>query len=251
MESTHDGNDDGARADGPYGSTGTRDMDINFSEKDIDQKNVGQYHSEEEPSDTGTERGGRRVNPSGTWGSSFWKDCQPMWGANEDDYDSKKVEEGSEYDSKKGEEGSPDDSLEESNDQGDGEHFQKGQADVPAEEMLSDDYYEQDEDDPDDVDFEPDFGEINSRSRSKAKMSDSDDFEDEDDEEDVEFDLSEEDEVEFTSVKQQRPRRKIGQTSKAAKENKVNQFSRRKRVEICQTRQNHLKMTLKRIVMNT
>ncbi|KAG0487908.1 hypothetical protein HPP92_006719 [Vanilla planifolia] len=66
-----------------------------------------------------------------------------MWGANEDDYGSKKVEEGSEYDSKRGRRFS-DDSLEESNDQGDGEHFQKGQADVPAEEMLSDDYYEQD-----------------------------------------------------------------------------------------------------------
>ncbi|KAG0487904.1 hypothetical protein HPP92_006715 [Vanilla planifolia] len=159
-----------------------------------------------------------------------------MWGANEDDYDSKKVEEGSEYDSKRGRRFS-DDSLEESNDQGDGEHFQKGQADVPAEEMLSDDYYEQDGEEHSDslhgrVLSQPstsgsrlpsmptsssrnipknlktakydeyDFKMKTMKQKKKrlmAKMSDSDDFEDEDDEEDVEFDLSEEDEVESTN----------------------------------------------------
>lgn len=62
------------------------------------------------------------------------------------------------------------------------------------------------------------------------KMSESDDFEDDD--VDVEYDdldLSEEDNLECTSIKRQKTRRKIGQSSKGSKENKSNEYNRRKR----------------------
>ncbi|KAF9602688.1 hypothetical protein IFM89_030576 [Coptis chinensis] len=57
----------------------------------------------------------------------------------------------------------------------DGDDVQRSPADVPAEEMLSDDYYEQDGDDqkdyPDDADFEPDDGGVDSGTTNKtAKM---------------------------------------------------------------------------------
>ncbi|KAL0923098.1 hypothetical protein M5K25_007143 [Dendrobium thyrsiflorum] len=157
MDSSHDlnGKDGGVEADGAYGSPGTRDMDASFGEKEVDKKAAGQYQSEEEPYDAGGQqsdmcgmngmgKAGRRLNPAGTWGSSFWKDCQPMWGSNEDNYDSMKVEEGPDCDSKKVEEESLGYSCDDSDGQRDEDHLQRGQADVPADEMLSDDYYEQD-----------------------------------------------------------------------------------------------------------
>ncbi|KAH0466200.1 hypothetical protein IEQ34_006303 [Dendrobium chrysotoxum] len=157
MDSSHDlnGKDGGGEADGAYGSPGTRDMDASFGEKEVDKKAAGQYQSEEEPYDAGGQqsdmcgmngmaKAGRRLNPAGTWGSSFWKDCQPMWGSNEDNYDSMKVEEGPDCDSRKVEEESLGYSCDDSDGQRDEDHLQRGQADVPADEMLSDDYYEQD-----------------------------------------------------------------------------------------------------------
>lgn len=62
------------------------------------------------------------------------------------------------------------------------------------------------------------------------KISESDDFEDDDvDVEDDDLDLLEEDDLEYTSVKRQKTRRKIGQSSKGSKENKSNEYNRRKR----------------------
>ncbi|KAK8958001.1 CHD3-type chromatin-remodeling factor PICKLE [Platanthera zijinensis] len=150
------GKDAVAEVGGAYDSLGTRDMDSSFGEKEVDKKSAEQYQSDEEPSEAGrqysdtsgtngiSKKFGRRLNPAGTWGSSFWKDCQPMWGANEDGFDSKTYEEGCDYESKKAEDGSPGYSCEDSDGQRDGDHFQKGLADVPVDEMLSDDYYEQD-----------------------------------------------------------------------------------------------------------
>ncbi|PKA67000.1 CHD3-type chromatin-remodeling factor PICKLE [Apostasia shenzhenica] len=156
IESGHDMNekDVGVRTDGAYGSVGIRDIDTSFSEREVDHKTLSQYQSEEEPSDAGRQqsdnsagnardRTSRRTHPAGTWGSSFWKDCQPMWGSNEDAYGSKKLEGESYYETKKSGGRSPEDSCEESDGQRD-EQFLKGQIDVPADEMLSDDYYEQD-----------------------------------------------------------------------------------------------------------
>lgn len=62
------------------------------------------------------------------------------------------------------------------------------------------------------------------------KISESDDFEDDDvDLEDDDLDLSEDDDLEYTSIKRQKTRRKVGQSSKGSKENKSNEYNRRKR----------------------
>ncbi|MFQ6651183.1 hypothetical protein Gotur_023049 [Gossypium turneri] len=122
---------------------------------------------------------GRRIAP-GRWGSTFWKDCQPMdrQGGSDSGQESKsdhKSLEGSVYNSSD----DRDDRLESEVDEAQKEvgKSQRGHSDVPADEMLSDEYYEQDgeeqsdtmhyKDDPDDVDFEPDYGLANSHAGNK------------------------------------------------------------------------------------
>lgn len=65
----------------------------------------------------------------------------------------------------------------------------------------------------------------------QIKISESDDFEDDDVdvEDDDDLDLLDEDDLECTSVKRQKTRRKIGQSSKGSKENKSNEHNKRKR----------------------
>ncbi|XVF04811.1 hypothetical protein REPUB_Repub05bG0117700 [Reevesia pubescens] len=89
---------------------------------------------------------GRRIAP-GKWGSTFWKDCQPMdhQVGSDSGPDSKadhKNLEGSEYNSSD----YRDDRLESEDDEAQKEagKAQRGHSDVPADEMLSDEYYEQD-----------------------------------------------------------------------------------------------------------
>lgn len=145
MESGHDLNmkawDSGT--EDAYASAGNRDGDVSISDKDVDIKVEDTFLSEEEPFDSGrqqsdtagsnaTSKPGRRTTP-GQWGSNFWKDCQPMWESKD-----------AEYDGNKGEEESDVNSFEESDGQGDDRRPHRGQVDVPADEMLSDDYYEQD-----------------------------------------------------------------------------------------------------------
>lgn len=129
------------------------------------------YRNDDEPDDmsrihddSATENGrvsnlqpsGRRTALVGKWGSSFWKDCQPMQahgGGSESGHESKsgsdyKSEEGSEEDSSDAGEdrvGSEDDDEQKETDK-----VRREQIDVPADEMLSDDYYEQDGDDQSD-----------------------------------------------------------------------------------------------------
>jgi len=145
MDSDHDLNEKGGDndAEGDYVSAGNnRQMDLNFVEKDGELKEEDQYQSEGEPSDAGRQQSdasggnakqGKRTGPSGTWGSNFWKDCQPMWGSKDEQVDGKKDDEVIAVNSD-----------EDSDWQKDGEQLQRGQIDVPADEMLSDDYYEQD-----------------------------------------------------------------------------------------------------------
>lgn len=111
------------------------------SGKDVEMKMEDEeYQSDEEVLGAGGQQSdasggngmgkpGRRTGPTGTWGSSFWKDCQPIWNPQGEDGNSKKGED-----------------VADGNSSDDGEQYQKGQTDVPAEEMLSDDYYEQDGD---------------------------------------------------------------------------------------------------------
>ncbi|XP_071926260.1 protein CHROMATIN REMODELING 5-like isoform X1 [Coffea arabica] len=100
----------------------------------------------------GTQPPARRTVVAGKWGSSFWKDCQPMEsrGVLESGEESKsgseyKNEEGSEDESSDGEE----DKANELEDGDNGKEVGKGQS-VPPDEMLSDEYYEQDGDDQSD-----------------------------------------------------------------------------------------------------
>ncbi|XWS28344.1 hypothetical protein CRYUN_Cryun25bG0060400 [Craigia yunnanensis] len=114
-----------------------------------------QYQSDGEPDDSarlhnevaadnGAE--GRRIAP-GKWGSIFWNDCQPLdhqsgSDSGQDLKSDRKNLEGSEYNSSD----DRDDRLESEDDEAQLEvgKAQRGHSDVPADEMLSDEYYEQD-----------------------------------------------------------------------------------------------------------
>ncbi|XP_048446270.1 protein CHROMATIN REMODELING 5-like [Pyrus x bretschneideri] len=79
-----------------HSSTGNEDMDVNSYEKECDINMDVQYQSEGEHEDAsrlhneaaedeviGTKvsnlpTSGRRTAVAGKWGSTFWKDCQPM-----------------------------------------------------------------------------------------------------------------------------------------------------------------------------
>uniref|UniRef100_A0A7N0TB68 Protein CHROMATIN REMODELING 5 n=2 Tax=Kalanchoe fedtschenkoi TaxID=63787 RepID=A0A7N0TB68_KALFE len=118
------------------------------SEKDFRLK-IGDYHDDEEPCmsepNLNFEVGGGVSNSEsyvkkgqGRWGSNFWKDCQPM---HQEPGMCRGSKSGSDY---KNDEGTDDNSSDDANclrESG------KVQTDVPADEMLSDDYYEQDGDD--------------------------------------------------------------------------------------------------------
>lgn len=141
------------------------DMDGRYCGRDFDINMDAQYQSDQELDDGGrlqneaaaddgggmrdshVQPPGRRTGPAGKWGSSFWKDCQPMGprGGSDSGQDSR-----SDY---KNGEGSEDNSLDDGDnrvepeeDEGQKEvsKGQKGHSDVPADEMLSDEYYEQD-----------------------------------------------------------------------------------------------------------
>ncbi|KAL8480023.1 hypothetical protein ACS0TY_026817 [Phlomoides rotata] len=92
----------------------------------------------------------RGTNMGGRWGSNFWKDYQPATtslGASESGEESKS---GSEYKGSEVEESDGvDDRVESENDDMTGKEVtRKGHQIVPADEMLSDEYYEQDGDEP-------------------------------------------------------------------------------------------------------
>ncbi|XP_044477866.1 protein CHROMATIN REMODELING 5-like isoform X2 [Mangifera indica] len=165
--------------DGTYGG---RDFDINMDvqyQSDGELDDASRLQSEAAADDHGSVRdlnmqpSGRRTALAGRWGSTFWKDCQPMGpatGGSDSGHDSK-----SEY---KNVEGSEDNSLDnrddrlESDDEGQ-KVVGKGprvQSDVPADEMLSDEYYEQDGEDQSDSLHYRGFshsGGMNSRPQSK------------------------------------------------------------------------------------
>lgn len=152
------------------------EVDDSSCDKDVCIKMDDQYQSDEEPAGddasrlqdgpVGSNAGGREVQnfqPSGRrttligkWGSSFWKDCQPMptRDGSESGQDSKDMD--SDYKIQEGSDGNLSDGmadrLESEDDVGrkDVEGFQRAQADVPTDEMLSDDYYEQDGDEQSD-----------------------------------------------------------------------------------------------------
>lgn len=156
------------------------DLDAISSEKEFDMNMDLQYQSEGELNDdVGLQNGGaaagavnvrvsnlqpsgRRTGMAGKWGSTFWKDCQPMTGGGSDSgQDSKN---GSDF---RNVEGSEDNSSDGREDVGKG---RRGHSDVPADEMLSDEYYEQDGEEQRDMmhysGFQHSMG-LNSRPQSK------------------------------------------------------------------------------------
>ncbi|KAG9443646.1 hypothetical protein H6P81_014986 [Aristolochia fimbriata] len=139
-----------------YSSVGNGYLGMNSSDKEDEVKTASHhYQSDEETVEDSTrlqngatgashvDRGevnfaqsGRRAALVGKWGSSFWKDCKPMF--------SKDTSDTKNEDSDYKHEAAWDENCSDSEGHKDGEEFQKVQADVPADEMSSDDYYEQD-----------------------------------------------------------------------------------------------------------
>ncbi|KAJ4845979.1 Protein CHROMATIN REMODELING 5 [Turnera subulata] len=148
---------------------GNEYMDATSSEREFDINVGAQYESEGEPDDAGRGQDvmtpndgvgvgnahlqppGRR-NVAGKWGSTFWKDCQPgTQGASDSGPDSKldyRHAAGSEDNMSDGMDGRLESEDEEA--QKNAVKGQKGHSDVPADEMLSDEYYEQDGEDQSD-----------------------------------------------------------------------------------------------------
>ncbi|XP_057954932.1 protein CHROMATIN REMODELING 5 [Malania oleifera] len=172
-QSVLDEKEQGPSATGGHGSIGNEDIDRTSSEKESELRMDGQYQSDGEQNDTSgyqnavgagdgvTTRisnlqiSGRRTAQAGKWGSTFWRDCQPLCprDGSESGQDLKsgsddKNEDQSEDNSSDGEE----DRLDSEDGVGHKEvsKVQRGQTDVPADEMLSDDYYEQDGEDQSD-----------------------------------------------------------------------------------------------------
>ncbi|XWS73617.1 hypothetical protein CRYUN_Cryun02cG0143900 [Craigia yunnanensis] len=154
-----------------HSSVGNEDLDGTYSEREFDVNMDARYQSDGEPDDAvrlhhevTTDNGagvsnsnfqpaGRRIAP-GKWGSTFWKDCQPMdrQGGSDSGQESKsdhKNLEGSVYSSSD----DSDDRLELEDDELQNEvgKAQRGHSDVPADEMLSDEYYEQEREEQSDT----------------------------------------------------------------------------------------------------
>ncbi|XP_054799875.1 protein CHROMATIN REMODELING 5 isoform X2 [Prosopis cineraria] len=151
----------GQNADRIRKSVGNECADASSSEKEFDMNMDAQYHSDGEPDGrlqneaTADEVGdiqstGSKTAMVGRWGSTFWKDCQPMSHQNGQEY-GQESQSGSDYRNAEGAEDNSSDGrgerLDSEDDDGQKEAGKgpRGHSDVPAEEMLSDEYYEQEE----------------------------------------------------------------------------------------------------------
>ncbi|KAF3777906.1 CHROMATIN REMODELING 5 protein [Nymphaea thermarum] len=148
------------------GHSGNDETGASSSEKDADGKADDEYQSEEDVLEVarpengfvknefgGTQNSqplGRKTALVGTWGSSLWKDFQAPLSreGSEVERDSKYVD--SSYKAEDGFENNISDGtsdhldMEDFDTSKDQEDSQKGPVDIPADEMSSDDYYEQD-----------------------------------------------------------------------------------------------------------
>ncbi|KAL8140178.1 hypothetical protein V2J09_006199 [Rumex salicifolius] len=141
------------------------EIDLNSSENCFEMKADGHYLSDREPDDhnhvqsdtireddtklrASTSRNSVATTSSIKWGSAFWKDCQPMY-ANDGSELGHESRSGSEY---RNNEGSDDNVSDGSQDRLEHEDYGglKETEKVPADEMLSDEYYEQDCEDQND-----------------------------------------------------------------------------------------------------
>ncbi|KAK1319506.1 CHD3-type chromatin-remodeling factor PICKLE [Acorus calamus] len=162
------GNDNGIqRIHGSDGASSENDIDLNTEDQypsedlaDTDRLHHGSadtdtlHHGSVDADTVGRsnpdfQSSGRKTASVGQWGSSFWKDCQPMLA--QEGLESREDLRDTDYDHKNDagfEDNFPEAGeglgLEDDDEQNDDDEVLRGQADVPAEEMLSDEYYEQD-----------------------------------------------------------------------------------------------------------
>ncbi|KAK7276699.1 hypothetical protein RIF29_17844 [Crotalaria pallida] len=156
----------GQNANRVHRLVGSECADATSSEKEFDMNMEAQYQSDGEPDggnrlqneattddgvatrESNLHKTDSKTTMAGRWGSTFWKDCQPMRPQNgsESGHESKS---GSDF---RNEEGYEANSLDGRGDRLDSEDDDEqkeagkgpvGHVDVPAEEMLSDEYYEQ------------------------------------------------------------------------------------------------------------
>lgn len=165
--------------DGTYGE---RDFDINMDvqyQSDGELEDANRLQNEAAAVDHGGVRdlnlqpSGRRTALAGRWGSTFWKDCQPMRpntagsdSGQDSKYEYKNMEVSDDNSSDERE-----DRLE-SQDEGQkpASKAPKGYSDVPADEMLSDEYYEQDgEEQSDSMQYRGFSNSVGLNSRSQSK----------------------------------------------------------------------------------
>ncbi|XP_062014865.1 protein CHROMATIN REMODELING 5 isoform X1 [Rosa rugosa] len=182
----------GPRDDRIHSSSGNADAHGMSCDKEFDMNMDVKYQSEDEqdgPSrlqneaaaDEGAGAGvsnsqssGRRTTVAGKWGSTFWKDCQPMCpqGGSDSGQDTKS---GSEYRNAVGSEDNSSDVREDRLDSEDDgrpkvRKGQRGHSDIPADEMLSDEYYEQDgEEQSDSMHYRGFHHSVGSSSRPQSK----------------------------------------------------------------------------------
>jgi chromodomain-helicase-DNA-binding protein 1 len=134
--------------EGAYESVRDRDVDLNSGHLNLNEKADDAYHSEEEQYEAGQSglnsseiesgQNAQRVGgPSGPWGTNFLKDCRSTQTGMDGPSNSHRAMEN-------GYVASSHDDMDGS---GEDDELNRGNGDVPAEEMLSDDYYEQDEED--------------------------------------------------------------------------------------------------------
>ncbi|BAT80849.1 Protein CHROMATIN REMODELING 5 [Vigna angularis] len=163
----------GQNANRTHRSVGNECIDATSSEKEFDMNMEAQYESEGEPNgsgrlqteatmddgdavkDSNLQTAGSKTATMGRWGSTFWKDCGQM-GPQNGSESGQESKSGSDY---RNADGSEDNSLDGraerlDSDDDDGQKEAgkgpRGLSDVPAEEMLSDEYYEQDGEDQSD-----------------------------------------------------------------------------------------------------
>lgn len=217
-------------------SVGNECADATSNEKEFDMNMEAQYQSDGEPdgasrlqneaiADDGVatrestlQTTGSKTAMTGRWGSTFWKDWQPLCPQN--GYESgQEPKGGSDY---RNEDGSEDNSLdgrgerldtEDDDEQREAGKGPLGHSDVPAEEMLSDEYYEQDgEEQCDSLHYQgihkPTGSDswpqrvstiVNRNAHRKSRISDDadddDDDDDDDNDDDGDADYEEEDEA--------------------------------------------------------
>ncbi|KAF3454291.1 hypothetical protein FNV43_RR04738 [Rhamnella rubrinervis] len=240
-----------------HNSVGNEDVDLTSSEKEFDMNVDVRDQSEGEPDYanrlqneeaandsvevrvSNMQPSGRRTAMTGKWGSTFWKDCQPMQshGGSESgqDSDCRNVV-GSEYNSSDGKEERLQSKpaavsiVRTSRVLNDSEDFDGGD----DEDNNDDADYEEDdgdEDDPDDADFEPDYAVTSGRAVNKDKDWDVEDSE-EDDASEEELDPSDEDDSYYEKKPKVSRRGKGGHSVKSTKEHKFYHGTGRPRREI-------------------